>query len=180
MTDIKKQFEEYYNNLWNKTEPKLRRICNAKMHGYDNEIDDVLSETYLAFFEYTSKHGLPENITAWLYSVLNKRINNKFREIYKSKKRKAYYDDIEVLSYEVDFDEELYKKIPIEKLKEELLSSLSKEEFELYKYIYEYNLNYSEAGIKLGITNSAVKQRHYRLCNKIKKLAKKVCYENKF
>lgn len=86
MTDIKKHIDEYYNDLWNKTEPKLKRICNAKMHGYNNEIDDVIAETNLAFVEYTNKHGLPDNTTAWLYSVLNKRINNKFREIYKAEK----------------------------------------------------------------------------------------------
>lgn len=39
-----------------------------------------------------------------------------------------------------------YIKIPIEKLKTEFLSSLNKEELELYRYIYEDNLNYAEAG----------------------------------
>ena len=101
------------------------------MKNFENETDDIISETFLAFCEYTEKNGLPKNPKAWLYSVLNNRINDKFRKIYRHKKNVVNLDNMYQIPYEVDFDEEILKDISIEKLKEKLLSQLSKEEIEL-------------------------------------------------
>lgn len=150
------------------------------MKNCENEIDDVISETYLALCEHTKKQGLPSNPTAWLYSVLNRRINEKFRQLYKDKNNRIQIDDIYELPFEIDFEEEILKKIPIDKLKKYLLSELTDSELELYKYIYMKNLKYKQISEKMSISESAVKQRHYRLCNKIKKSAKKICYEIEF
>lgn len=150
------------------------------MHGCQDQIDDIISETYLAFCENIEKNGFPEKPEAWLYSVLNKRINNKFREIYKNKGKEIVFEDIEELPYEVDFDEEMLKRIPTDKLKEKLLSELTENEMTLYSYIYEKRYKYSRIANELNSTDIAIKQRHYRLCNKIKKLAKKLCYETDY
>jgi len=163
--------------LWNKTEPKMKKIAYIKMQGCPDEADDVISETYLAFCEHIEKKGMPEKPEAWLYSVLNKRIQNKFRELYKISRREILFEETEALPYEVDFDEELLKSLPIDKLKKKLLSELTEDELTLYEYIYIKKYKYKKIAKKLHATNAAVKQRHYRLCNKIKKLAKKLCYE---
>ncbi len=147
------------------------------MMNCEDEIDDVIGETYLALCEHTEKNGLPNNPTAWLYSVLNRRINEKFRKLYKEKNNRIHIDDIYELPFEIDFDEEMLKKIPIDKLKKTLFSELSEQDLELYEYIYIKNLKYKQIAKKENISESAVKQRHYRLCNKIKNLAKKICYE---
>lgn len=170
------QTNDTVSDLWNENEENLRMICQIKMHNFEDETDDIISETFLAFCEYAKKNGLPKNPKAWLYSVLNRRINEKFRKIYKHKKHIVNLDSMCQFPYEVDFDEEILKNISIEKLKDKLLSQLTKEELELYDYIYVKQLDYSRLSKKYGISYAAVKQRHYRLCNKIKKLAKTIEY----
>lgn len=150
----------------------MRKICSVKMRNCKDEIDDVISETYLALCAHTKKYGLPSNPTAWLYSVLYRRINNKFREIYKQAKNIAELDEAQILPFEIDFDEEMLKSVSIDKLKNELLSQLTAQEFELYRLIYIKKESYSKIAEHYSISQSAVKQRHYRLCNKIKKSAK--------
>lgn len=142
------------------------------MRNCKDEIDDVVSETYLALCEHTKKHGLPSNPTAWLYSVLYRRINNKFREIYKQTKNTAGLDEAQTLQLEIDFDEEMLKSVSIDKLKNELLSQLTPQELELYELIYIEKENYFKIAEHYSTSQGAVKQRHYRLCDKIKKSAK--------
>ena len=170
------QANDTVSDLWRENEENLRMICQVKMQNFENETDDIISETFLAFCEYTEKNGLPKNPKAWLYSVLNNRINDKFRKIYRHKKNVVNLDNMYQIPYEVDFDEEILKDISIEKLKEKLLSQLSKEELELYEYIYVKRLSYRRLSKKYGVSYTAIKQRHYRLCNKIKKLAKTIEY----
>lgn len=155
----------------------MRKICSVKMKNCEDEIDDVISESYLALCEHTKKHGLPSNPTAWLYSVLYRRINNKFREIYKQTKNTAELDEAQTLPFEIDFDEEMLKSIPIDKLKNKLLSQLTKQELELYELIYIEKESYSKIAKHYSTSQGAVKQRHYRLCNKIKKSAKNLLLE---
>lgn len=152
----------------------MKKICQAKMAD-NNDIDDIISETYLAFCEHCKKHGLPDNPTAWLYSVLNRRINNKYRDVYQNTKKKVHLDEIQNLSFEVDFEEELLKNVSIDELKVKIISELTNDEYNLYELIYEKGTKYAEIAKKYNTTESAVKQRHYRLCNKIKKLAKTLC-----
>lgn len=152
----------------------MKKICHAKMAD-NNDIDDIISETYLAFCEHCKKHGLPDNPTAWLYSVLNRRINNKYREVYKNTKNNVHLDEIQNLSFEVDFEEELLKNVSIDELKTKIISKLTNDEYNLYELIYEKGTKYAEIAKKYSTTESAVKQRHYRLCSKIKKLAKTLC-----
>lgn len=152
----------------------MKKICHAKMAD-NNDIDDIISETYLAFYEHCKKHGLPDNPTAWLYSILNRRINNKCREVYKNARNKVHLDEIQNLSFEVDFEEELLKNVSIDELKTKIISKLTNDEYNLYELIYEKGTKYAEIAKKYSTTESAVKQRHYRLCSKIKKSAKDLC-----
>lgn len=90
------------------------------------------------------KHGLPDNPTVWLYSVLNRRINNKYRDVYKNTKKKVHLDKIQNLSFEVDFEEELLKNISIDELKTKIISKLTNDEYNLYELIYEKGTKYAE------------------------------------
>lgn len=127
---------------------KMKKICHAKMAD-NNDIDDIISETYLAFYEHCKKHGLPDNPTAWLYSILNRRINNKCREVYKNARNKVHLDEIQNLSFEVDFEEELLKNVSIDELKTKIISKLTNDEYNLYELIYEKGTKYAEIAKKI-------------------------------
>lgn len=165
--------DEICTKLWNENVCRIRKICQIKLRSYPDEIEDVLSEVFLAFCEKTSKNGIPEKPTAWLYGTLNNLINLKYREIYKFKSNNANLLDKE---YELPFQEdvieekidEIYKNEIINKLKQLLTS----DEYQLIQYIYFDKRKMREIAKILNTSEAAVKQKHYRICNKLRKIAK--------
>lgn len=160
--------------LWNKYEPDLRRLCGLKLQSYADEIDDVISETFLALCKKVTESGPPENPKAWLYGTANNLINLKFRKLYRAKEKTVSLSDKEYeLPYSHDFAEEIEDNLLIEELKSELEKELSEQEKALLRYIYDDGLKMKKIAEILHTTEAAVKQKHYRLCNKIRKTASK-------
>ena len=58
-------------------------------------------------------------------------------------------------------------------IRDKLHSFLSEDEYLIIKYIYFDRLKMKEIANIIGSTESAVKQKHYRICNKLRKSAKK-------
>lgn len=160
-------------SLWKECEPNLRRICNYKLSSYSSEIDDVISDTYLALCNAISKGLEIENPKAWLYGTLNNTIKLKYAELDRKKKRYVRLESVEhELFYNVDFDEKELSEETLNYIKDEIVSELSESEKTLLVLIYEKRLKLKEISIISGTTEAAIKQKHYRLKRKIKKIAK--------
>lgn len=159
--------------LWNEYEPQLRKICRVKLRSCPDEIDDVISEVFLALCQKTDKDGLPEKPKPWLYGTLNNIINLKYREVYKIKEKQ---ESIENKDFELPFEEngieEKIDEIYNNEIKDKLKSFLSEDEYQIINYIYFKKLKMKEIAALLGSTESAIKQKHYRICNKLRKAAK--------
>lgn len=159
--------------LWEEYEPSLRRLCNYKLSSYPDEIDDVIAETYLALCNAIDKGTEIQNPKAWLYGTLNNRIKLKYSEIDRKKKTYIRFDSIEhKLFYCVDFEEEELSEDTIERLKDDVFSELIDAERTLLVLIYDKKIKLKDVAKILNTTEAAVKQKHYRLKRKIKKLAK--------
>lgn len=159
--------------LWEEYEPNLRIICNHKLSGYPNEIDDVIAETYLALCNKIDKEIEIENPKAWLYGTLNNQIKLKYAEINKKKKTYIRLENVEhELFYNVDFDEKELSEETIEKVKDDVLDELTDAEKTLLVLIYEKNIKLKEVARISNTTEAAIKQKHYRLKRKIKKIVK--------
>ena len=57
-------------------------------------------------------------------------------------------------------------------IRDKLSTFLSNDECIIIKYIYFDRLKMKEIADIIGSTESAVKQKHYRICNKLRKSAK--------
>ena len=164
---------ETCEELWNKYEPQLRKICRIKLRSCSDEVDDVISEVFLALCQKTDKDAPPEKPKQWLYGTLNNLINLKYRELYKLKEKQDSLDDMEVeLPFEENGIEEKIEEIYNNEIKDKLQAFLSKDEYKIVKYIYFDKLKMKEIAVLLNSTESAVKQKHYRICNKLRKAAK--------
>lgn len=167
--------ERQCSELWSEFEPRIRSLCKVKLHSCPDEIDDVVSEIFLALCRRVSESGPPENPKAWLYGTANNLICMKYREIYKDRERTESLSCREYgLAFTNDFSEEIENRRFLEQLGQKLEDGLSEEEALLFKLIYEDEMKLKEAAKVMNITEAAAKQRHYRLCNKIRKTAKEM------
>lgn len=160
------------DNLWKQYEPKLRRLCGYKLSSYPLEVEEVISETYLALCNAISKGTEFDDPKAWLYQTANNQIKLKYTEINTRKRRFVSLEQVEAgLMYNIDFDDIQITDSIIEELNSEILAELSENEKLLLELIYEKNLKFKQIATIIGTTEAGVKQQHYRLKRKVKKLA---------
>ena len=163
------------NEIWEKHKSRLQKLCMIKLSGHPDEVDDVISEVFLALCEQIEKRGIPEKPKAWLYSTFNNILNSKYREIYKEKeKHVSLYDEGIILPYTTDINKDMFDKIYNDELRQFLKNELNENEYRLIQYIYYDKLKMAEIAALEGTTEAAIKQRHYRLCNKLRWLANKI------
>ncbi len=156
--------------LWAEYESKLRNICKAKMHGCETDVDDIIGDVYLALCNQVAKEGLPTYQQSWLYATLKNLINVKFREKYRDESHMANFsiDEIE-LPYKHDFVSDVEDNHSINELNK-IISTLNKEEQVIIHSVYFNKKKMKEIAKELGSTESAVKQKRYRLCSKLRTL----------
>lgn len=163
------------DEIWEKYKPRLQRICTYKLSNHLDEVDDVISDVFLALCEQVEKGGLPKNPKAWLFGTFNNILKSKYREIYKSKAKNVSLYEREVkLPYTTDSNEDIFNKIYNDELHELLKSELNENEYRLIQYIYYDKLKMAEIAVLENTTEAAIKQRHYRLCNKLRWLSDKI------
>ena len=159
--------------LWIENEPALRKLCRVKMQSCQDEIDDVISEVFLALCQKVSDESIPENPKAWLYGTLNNVIKLKYRKIYKRKdKQMSLSDEQYELPFEYGGIEEKIDELYSGEIWSKLKSLLTEEEYKLIKNIHYDRLKMKEIAQMNNTTESAIKQKHYRICNKLRKILK--------
>ena len=159
--------------LWVENEPALRKLCRVKMQSCQDEIDDVISEVFLALCQKVATDNIPENPKAWLYAALNNIIKLKYRKLYKLKEKQTSLTDEQFeLPFGCDDIEEKIDEIYLSEIKDKLKSLLTEDEYQIIKSIHFDKLKMKEiAGIN-NSTESAIKQKHYRICRKLRKILK--------
>lgn len=176
MVTTEKDKHELWKRLWFENEQRLKRLCNYKLSGHRDEIEDILADTMLALWDAICKDkniGRPE---AWLYGTASNLINRKYKELYKEKDCRVAFDEenLKLYSLNVGYDSDfaLLPEDITERFSDVLDPLLSTDEKQLLTYIYEEKLKMKEIAVILSSTESAVKQKHYRLARKIKRLIK--------
>ena len=167
---------EYCKSIWLRNESKLRKLCTYKLNSYPDEIEDILAEAALILWTAIFNEKTIEYPDSWLYSVTNNLIKKKYSEMNIEKERKTVFDeenaDVYRLRIGYDFESSLLSDNLIENFIVELDFELDSTEKQLYEYIYEDKLKMKEIAVLLSTTESAVKQKNYRMTRKIKKLIK--------
>lgn len=176
MDIIESSKHELCKSLWLKNEPKLRKLCTYKLSSNLDEVEDILAETALILLNALLNDKVIEYPDSWLYSVTYNLIKKKYREINVEKERKVAFDEETLKIYNLavgyDFESLLLTDELIEKFSMQIDSFLSPDEKQLYEYVYEDKLKMKEIAVLLSSTESAVKQKNYRLHRKVKRLVK--------
>ncbi len=161
--------------LWKQYEPRLRQLCNIKLQSMPDEIDDVISEVFLALCKKVDESGLPNNPQTWLYGTLYKRIAKKYKDVYNDRERLIDLAEFEnSLPDDTDFVEDFEEQVFFENLDSVCRDKLKDKEKTLMQYAFEDGLTTKEIADILHITEFTVRQRVHRVCEHIRKIAKKI------
>lgn len=168
----------YCERMWTEYEPSLRRTCKKRLSSNPDEIDDVVSEVYLAFCKNVDRGVDFYNPRAWLYQTLSNKIKSEYTVINKKKEREVSYDlafpVISTLRYEVDYLDAMINDNDIDKLKLDVEAQLNDRELQLMDYVLCKKMKLRDVAKALCRTESAIKQRNYRLKDKVSRIVNNV------
>ena len=160
---------ELCHQLWEKCEPRLRQLCRYKPNSCTQEIDEIISEAYLSLCDAVlGKKTELKNPEGWLYGTVNNLIKKKYSEMNKTRSlNKSLFDYKNNLMFDIpynpDYLDTLVKLNGTEKILEELKQEFSKEDQELIELVYTKNMSYREIAKLYNSTDTAIKQKTYRI-----------------
>ncbi len=158
-------------DLWEAYNMELTTFCKAKMQCCPHEIEDIVSETFLALCKKADENGLPDNPRAWIYRTAKNLIFQRYR------RNNIKKDDFIIHEHQhinmPDPIESIDDSDYIEKIKNILIRELPDHDVNLFMCIYHENLSAYDIAVKLNKSENAVKQKHYRHRIKIKNIASK-------
>lgn len=155
---------------------QLIKYC-AQFFDYDYEYaEDCVQNAYLALIENLYNGVEIRNYKSWLYKVVlnqkNKVLRDKIKrnelDFFDNKEKDEFLND--AVYYEPDFVENMVSEETIEKVALKIISTLSKDERQLYYLYYYEHKKLREIANEMNISYSAVRQRHVELRKKIKRL----------
>lgn len=161
--------------LWKQHEPRLRVMCYARLCSMPDEIDDVISEVFLALCKKVDESGPPDDPKTWLYKTLYNRISKKYNDVYRERARMIDLMSVEnTLPTQADYVEEVEDRAFFEEMDSLCKDKLRDKEKTLMKYFLEDGLSTKEVAKILQISEPAVRQRYHRLCEHLRKIAEKM------
>lgn len=113
----------------------------------------------------------PNEPKKWIYGTLNNLIKKKFVNLYKDQEHciSTHDDTLTMPLVGPNHIEKLFQKLSNRELKKELENFLSNDEYRLIELIYFEKLKLKQIAKIYHTTESAIKQKHYRICRKLKK-----------
>ncbi len=164
---------ELCEKLWNEYEPSIRQLCNYKLSAYQSEIDDVVADIYLALCDAVKNGHINSNPKAWLFSTANNCIKLKYTELNFRKKKLIHINNFDCkLFYNIDFENIAVNEDTLDQILKSIYDELLASEKTLLILIYKKKLKYKDIAQILNTTESAVKQKNYRLKRKVRQLIK--------
>lgn len=183
VTDDEKM--EELKEIWLRNETRLYRIARQRLQSCPNDIEDVVSQVKIIFFErlLSPDKEPPHLIDEWLSGVLHNIIKQTYEQNNKNKEKLVTLDENDDSIYlpcvEMDMEEVIIiNNLDFDDLEKQLYSELKpKEAFVLIEH-YVKKRKYKDIAEELGETVGAVKERAYRSVNKARKLAPELVEKN--
>ena len=156
--EVENLINDYYNYIYLVVKNMARIAITAE------DIEEILSDTFLAVWKNHKKLDKLTNIKAYLIGTAKNITRNKYRETTLNVSIADYEENICGDFDIVEFSEEK-EKINMVK---EFVKTLSEEEYDIFMYFYYDGLKVKEIAKKLNLTTSNVKVKLHRIRNLIK------------
>lgn len=155
--------------LWDEYEPTLRRFCRLRMQSNSDEIDDVVIQTFVEFLEAMNKGANIRNYKGYIFKICERIIIRNRKEASKRRRFTVSLESLKTdLYYRNDFDYGLLDELTEKELNDIINDTLSEADIILLKLFVERNMTYKQLAKMYQTTESAIKQRKYRITQKFK------------
>lgn len=158
--------------LWDKYEPMIRKMSNYKLQSSKSEIEDLIADVCLALCKKVHESGPPEKPKEWLIAVFNNLLNGKYKEIYAKRENETIYSDEE---YDMPFRDNSIQQKEDEIFAAEILKkaegTLKKDDYVIIDSSVIKDLKLKDIAANLNKTENAVKQKRYRVFQKLRKIS---------
>ncbi len=138
-----------FNQLFNRYDANLRAFLRAKS-GEDN-LDDIIQETYLKAFLNINQFELRSNYTTWLFKIA-------FNELLQSKRKKTFFsrlkDSVFLL---MKPNEALFDNTSLLIDAEKAIGELNSLQQQVFIYSELYGYSHGEISVKLNLPLGSVK-----------------------
>ncbi len=94
-----KIFKKIYDSTYNKLIKYIACRCNNI-----NDVDDILQETYLAFYKVLLNNKTIENYESYIYTIAKNNISKHFNSIENTSKTISIFQEENDVSYTLDID----------------------------------------------------------------------------
>lgn len=159
---MRDQGDPWFDPIYKEYSPKLFAVANAVL-GNEHTAEDIVQDVFMVLLAKREKVKEFQNIGAWLYKVLYRRIGS---EIQKAR----YFREVPL-----DLDNKWLAVVDREdfRLEDVLPEGLTREERQLLIWRYEEELSAGEIADRLGRTENVIYVKLHRIKEKWKKLTAK-------
>ena len=156
--EVENLINDYYNYIY------LVVKNMASIAITDEDIEEILSDTFLAVWKNYKKLERTMNIKLYLIGAAKNITRNKYRETTLNLSIADYEENIADNFDMTKFSEEKEKL----EFVREFLKTLSEEEYTIFMYFYYEDMKVKDIAKKLNLTSSNVKVKLHRIRNLIK------------
>ena len=97
--NTQKIFKKIYDSTYNQLIKYIACRCNNI-----NDVDDILQETYLAFYKVLLNNKTIENYESYIYTIAKNNISKHFNSIENTSKTISIFQEGNDVSYTLDID----------------------------------------------------------------------------
>lgn len=165
------------SETYNAIGKSIARYCRVRLGEAAGEADDCVQEAFCVYYKRLLKGENFQNPKAFLYRTADIMVRRAKEEYVIKARHTANLESAKTA--EAFMPDESVTDIDYDAVKEILISSLSKDEQQLYQQKYVEGRSLKEIGKILNIAPAAVANRTSRLRSKIKKLIEPVLENEK-
>jgi len=140
--------------------PKLRRYLIAKLP--EQELEEVLQDTFLSAFDSLSLYRGDSSVTTWLISIARHEVADYYRKRYVRSAVEKTTPLFENMVSEVLSPEFVYEKKKIEKKFFAVYHVLNKQYQDVLSYKYELSMSVREIAEKMNLSFKATESLLFR------------------
>ena len=173
--------EQFIDELSSKYYMQIFNYCLARLDSDGQAAADCAGDVFIAAKMNAEALKVHPDVLGWLYKAANHRIRKRFRDKRRYDKRlislEGIFEDPDqsgklrrMLSVsEETFIDQGLSDDEIERIKAQVLGTLTKEERELYDELITHCLPAEKVAKRLGISKDALRMRERRMLIKLKK-----------
>lgn len=166
--------KEICEQIWEDYYQEMRRHSHSKLRGHYEDAEDVVQTAFKLLWAKMLKDDVPVSPQAWLHKTIGYLVKMQYRQYEKEKICIPLSSNEETsVSFALDVDDKMANEQLYAELWKIFEEELNDDEKTLIKYsIFEEKGNKETAAL-LGISETATKQRKYRLMRKTHQMSER-------